>query len=78
MARLRCCIWRRLFHRWTGASADPQRLERQAREWQERLRAIADVFGAEFPVYQVITKCGAIPFFPVMPGWRSAVGVVDS
>jgi type VI secretion system protein ImpL len=48
---------------FTGASADPQRLARQARDWQERLRAIAEVFG-EFPVYQVITKCDGIPFFP--------------
>src|SRR6185436_12132949 len=31
----------------TGASADPQRLEKDCREWQERLRAIGDVFGAE-------------------------------
>ena len=31
---------------------------------QERLRAIGEVFGIEFPVYQVITKCDVIPFFP--------------
>jgi type VI secretion system protein ImpL len=47
-----------------GASADPQRFERRCRDWQERLRSIADVFGVEFPVYQVISKCDAIPFFP--------------
>jgi len=28
------------------------------------LRAVGDVFGVEFPVYQIITKCDAIPFFP--------------
>jgi len=48
----------------TGASADPQRLERDCREWQERLRAVAEVFGVEYPVYQVFTKCDKIPFFP--------------
>jgi type VI secretion system protein ImpL len=47
-----------------GASADPQRFERHCRNWQERLRAIAEVFGLEFPVYQVIAKCDAVPFFP--------------
>jgi type VI secretion system protein ImpL len=47
----------------TGASSDPQRLERYSRDWQERLRSIADRFGAEFPVYLVITKCDKIPFF---------------
>ena len=47
----------------TGASSDPQRLERYSRDWQERLRAIADQFGAGLPVYVVITKCDKIPFF---------------
>jgi type VI secretion system protein ImpL len=47
----------------TSAAGDPQRLERSAREWQERLRAISGVFGTEFPVYQVFTKCDKIPFF---------------
>jgi type VI secretion system protein ImpL len=47
----------------TGASSDPQRLERYSRDWQERLRSIADKFGAEIPVYVVITKCDKIPFF---------------
>ncbi len=47
----------------TGASSDPQRLERYSRDWQERLRAIAELFGAGFPVYLVITKCDKIPFF---------------
>jgi type VI secretion system protein ImpL len=46
-----------------GASSDPQRLERYSRDWQERLRSIAEKFGAEFPVYVVITKCDKIPFF---------------
>ncbi len=40
-----------------------QRLERYSRDWQERLRAIGDVFSADFPVYQVVTKCDAISFF---------------
>ena len=48
----------------TGAAADPQRLERGCRDWQERLRAVGEVFGVEFPVYQVFTKCDKIPFFP--------------
>ena len=47
----------------TGASSDPQRLERYSRDWQERLRAIAAQFGAGLPVYVVITKCDKIPFF---------------
>jgi type VI secretion system protein ImpL len=47
----------------TGASSDPQRLERYSRDWQERLRSIAELFGAGFPVYLVITKCDKIPFF---------------
>jgi type VI secretion system protein ImpL len=49
---------------FTSASADPQRLEKSIRDWQERLRAIAEVFGAEFPVYVTITKCDKITFFP--------------
>lgn len=48
----------------TGAAADPQRLERGCRDWQERLRAVGEVFGVEFPVYQVFTKCDRVPFFP--------------
>jgi type VI secretion system protein ImpL len=47
----------------TGASSDPQRLERYSRDWQERLRAIAVRFGADVPVYVVLTKCDKIPFF---------------
>ncbi|HEY7389720.1 MAG TPA: type VI secretion protein IcmF/TssM N-terminal domain-containing protein, partial [Bryobacteraceae bacterium] len=49
---------------FTGASSDPQRLERSTRDWQERLRSIAEVFAAEFPVYFAITKCDKVPFFP--------------
>ena len=48
---------------FTGAASDPQRLERYSRDWQERLRSIAEQFGAEFPVYVVITNCDKIPFF---------------
>jgi type VI secretion system protein ImpL len=47
----------------TTASSDPQRLEAYSRAWQERLRSIAEVFGVEFPVYLIITKCDKIPFF---------------
>ena len=47
----------------TGASSDPQRLERYSRDWQERLRAIAVSLAAGLPVYVVITKCDKIPFF---------------
>jgi len=48
----------------TGATSDRQRLERQSRDWQERLRAVGEVFGVEFPVYQVFTKCDSILYFP--------------
>jgi type VI secretion system protein ImpL len=48
---------------FTGASSDPQRLERSSHEWQERLGAIAEVFGFEMPVYLVVTKCDKIRFF---------------
>lgn len=47
---------------FTGASNE-QLSERNCRLWQERLRAIGEVFAVDFPVYQVITKCDAIPFF---------------
>jgi type VI secretion system protein ImpL len=47
----------------TGASSDPQRLERSSRDWRDRLRSIAEVFGMEFPVCLVVTKCDQIPFF---------------
>jgi type VI secretion system protein ImpL len=48
----------------TGGSADPQRLEKSCRAWQERLRAIGEIFGVQYPVYQVFTKCDQITFFP--------------
>jgi type VI secretion system protein ImpL len=48
---------------FTGAASDPQRLERSVRNWQERLRAVAEVFGVGFPVYLAISKCDKIPFF---------------
>jgi type VI secretion system protein ImpL len=47
----------------TGAAADPQRLERGCREWQEHLRDVGEVFGVECPVYQVFTKCDKVSFF---------------
>ncbi|MBZ5585023.1 MAG: hypothetical protein LAQ30_22995, partial [Acidobacteriia bacterium] len=49
---------------FTSAASDPQRFERYCRTWQERLRAIGEVFGAEFPVYQVMAKADVIPYFP--------------
>lgn len=49
---------------FTGAASDPQRLERYSRDWQERLRAIAEQFGAEFPVYLVLSKSDKITYFP--------------
>ena len=49
---------------FSGASADPQRLERYCRLWQERLRGIGETFGVEFPVYTAISKSETIPFFP--------------
>jgi type VI secretion system protein ImpL len=48
---------------FTTASADPQRFERYSRNWQDRLKAVGDVFGVRFPVYLLITKCDGIPFF---------------
>jgi len=48
---------------FTGATSDPERLERSVGDWQQRLRAIAEVFGSEFPAYVVVTKCDKIPFF---------------
>ncbi|MBV9403736.1 MAG: type VI secretion system membrane subunit TssM, partial [Acidobacteriaceae bacterium] len=40
-----------------------ERLDRQAREWEDRLAAVAAAFGAGFPVYFLITKCDALPYF---------------
>ena len=48
---------------FTG-TPNSQALERRSRDLQERLRAVGEVFGIDFPVYQVIAKCDAIPFFP--------------
>ena len=47
---------------FTGSS-NPERLDQSARAWHERLQAIGEVFGSEFPVYQVISKCDTISFF---------------
>jgi type VI secretion system protein ImpL len=47
----------------TGAP-NLQALEHHSRDWQERLRAVGEVFGVDFPVYQVITKCDGIRYFP--------------
>ena len=46
-----------------GGTADPQRLERNGKEWEKRLRPVAEVFGVPVPVYQVFSKCDGIPFF---------------
>ena len=48
---------------FTGSASDPQRLERYSRDWQDRLRAIAEQFGNEFPVYLVVTKSDKITYF---------------
>lgn len=48
---------------FTG-SANAQRLERAAREWNQRLRAIRSVFESSFPVYTIVTKADLITFFP--------------
>lgn len=58
----------------TGATSDRQRLERQSRDWQERLRAVGEVFGVEFPVYQVFTKCDSILYFQIFPPAAGAGG----
>lgn len=44
-------------------TGNAESLTRQSRDWQERLGSIGEVFGVEFPVYQVITKCDAVSFF---------------
>src|SRR5581483_12202369 len=51
------------YKEFTGAASDPQRLERFSRDWQERLRAIAEQFGNDFPVYVAITKSDKITYF---------------
>lgn len=48
------------------AAVSPQareRLENQIRHWQERLGAVADVFGIECPVYVLVSQCDSIPYF---------------
>jgi len=55
-----CCEVKELM----GSSPDPQRWERYCRDWQERLRAVGEVFGVNFPVYFLFTKCDAIPYYP--------------
>ncbi|MGA8026475.1 MAG: type VI secretion system membrane subunit TssM [Bryobacteraceae bacterium] len=48
------------------AALSPQgreRLDRQSNDWQDRLGAIAETFKASVPVYFLITKCDALPYF---------------
>ncbi len=40
-----------------------ERLERQCQLWQDRLGAVAEVFGFECPVYWLVTKCDSLPYF---------------
>jgi type VI secretion system protein ImpL len=42
---------------------DPNRIGGMARRFQERLRMIGEVFGANFPVYVVFSKADQMPFF---------------
>ena len=49
---------------FTSAASDPQRFERYCKAFQDRLRTIGEVFGAQYPVYQVIAKSDGIPYFP--------------
>ena len=44
-------------------ASDAAAAEHRSRKWQERLGVIGEVFGVEFPVYQVITKCDTILYF---------------
>ena len=48
---------------FTG-TPNSQALDRRSRDLQERLQAVGDVFGIDFPVYQLFTKSDAIPYFP--------------
>jgi type VI secretion system protein ImpL len=48
---------------FTG-TPDVEAIERRSRQWQERLRAIGEQFGMDFPVYQVITRSDTITYFP--------------
>ena len=45
------------------ATSNLEQSARYGRDWQERLSAIGEVFGADYPVYQLITKCDTIAFF---------------
>ncbi len=47
-----------------AGKGEPQNLERQSRDWQDRFRAVGEAFGVDFPVYQIITKCDQILYFP--------------
>jgi len=44
-------------------SPDPHRLSALARSYQERLRAVGEVFGKDFPAYVLFTKCDEMPYF---------------
>ena len=44
-------------------AADATAAEHRSRNWQERLSVIGEVFGVEFPVYQVVSKCDTILYF---------------
>lgn len=48
---------------FTGTPSS-QTLDRRSRDMQERLKTVGEVFGTDFPVYQVFTKCDGIPYFP--------------
>src|SRR5262249_29396739 len=52
----------------TAAASSSQQLERQSRECHDRLLAIGEVFKCDFPVYQVITKCDTIRYYPEYVG----------
>jgi type VI protein secretion system component VasK len=45
-------------------ATDPQRISAFARTLNERLQAVGRVFGKDFPVYVVFSKCDALPSFP--------------
>jgi type VI secretion system protein ImpL len=45
-------------------ATDPQRISAFARTLNERLQTVGRVFGKDFPVYVVFSKCDALPSFP--------------
>jgi type VI secretion system protein ImpL len=45
-------------------ATDPQRVSAFARTLNERLQTVAKVFGKDFPVYVVFSKCDALQSFP--------------